>query len=60
LTLNIPLSFPENIIKKIDEDRRDVNRSRYVVRLIEQAYNHSHCQIKNDTMAKTPLNDFGK
>jgi hypothetical protein len=58
LALNITLSFPENIIKKIDEDRRDVNRSRYVVRLIEQAYSHSNCQIVNNT--KVPSKDFGK
>lgn len=36
--LSITLTLPEYIINKIDHDRKDVNRSRYVLRLIEKAY----------------------
>jgi len=32
------LSLPENIFEKIDSERGDINRSRYVTRLIEKAY----------------------
>ena len=38
MSVNITLTLPESIIHKIDEERKDVNRSRYVLRLIESAY----------------------
>ncbi len=31
------ISLPENIIKIIDENRGDINRSRYILRLIEKS-----------------------
>jgi metal-responsive CopG/Arc/MetJ family transcriptional regulator len=34
----IGISFNEELIKKIDRDRGDVSRSRFVQRLIEEAY----------------------
>jgi metal-responsive CopG/Arc/MetJ family transcriptional regulator len=34
----LSLSIPEEMFNKIDSDRGDVNRSRYVMRLIEKAY----------------------
>jgi hypothetical protein len=38
MTVNITLAFPEAMIEKIDRNRGDVNRSRFVLRLIEFAY----------------------
>lgn len=32
------ISFDEELIKKIDRDRGDVSRSRFIRRLIEEAY----------------------
>ena len=35
----ICLTLPGTIIQKIDSDRQDVSRSRFVLRLLEKAYN---------------------
>jgi hypothetical protein len=34
----VGLSIPEDVLDRIDKDRCDVSRSRYLLRLIEQAY----------------------
>ena len=34
----VSLTFPKEMLDKIDESRGDVSRSRYVLRLIEKAY----------------------
>ena len=39
MSINVTLTIPETIIRKIDRDRRLVNRSKFVVHLIELAYN---------------------
>jgi hypothetical protein len=36
--LIIGVSLPEGLIQKIDEDRGDISRSRFLQRLVEQAY----------------------
>jgi hypothetical protein len=38
MTINVTLAFPEAILKKIDRHRGDINRSKFVVRLLEFAY----------------------
>jgi hypothetical protein len=53
MTVNITLTFPETVIKKIDKDRHDVNRSRYILRLIEQAY--LNCGTKVDVKKQMEL-----
>ncbi len=45
--INITLSFPEFMIQKIDMTRGDVNRSKYVLRLIEVGYQNLESQNKN-------------
>jgi metal-responsive CopG/Arc/MetJ family transcriptional regulator len=35
----ICVTLPEKLIQKIDSDRHDVSRSRFVMRLLEKAYN---------------------
>ena len=34
----ITLTLPNQLVQKIDSDRGDVNRSRFVLRLLEKAY----------------------
>jgi len=34
----ITLTFPESMIRKIDQDRGNINRSKFVVGLIKRAY----------------------
>lgn len=35
----VSLTFPKEILAKIDYSRGDIPRSRYILRLIEKAYN---------------------
>ncbi|MPZ06067.1 MAG: hypothetical protein GEU26_06555 [Nitrososphaeraceae archaeon] len=37
---HISITIPERVIKKIDRDRGDINRSRYILRLLERAYDN--------------------
>ena len=38
MTKNITVSLPESILSGIDSKRGDVNRSRYLLRIIEESY----------------------
>jgi hypothetical protein len=38
MSVNITLSFPEKVINRIDKERGDINRSKFVLRLLEKAY----------------------
>jgi hypothetical protein len=40
------LSLPIELMEKIDSDRKDVSRSRFLLRLLEKAYNTNVPQIK--------------
>ena len=55
MTVNVTLTFPERVIEKIDADRHDVNRSKYVVKLIEEAYKNStrHCVNNKKLLQRT-------
>jgi metal-responsive CopG/Arc/MetJ family transcriptional regulator len=35
---NISITIPQKVVEKIDKDRGDINRSRYILRLLERAY----------------------
>jgi hypothetical protein len=37
-TFTVGISFPKNLIEKIDSDRGDVSRSKFIVRALEKAY----------------------
>jgi metal-responsive CopG/Arc/MetJ family transcriptional regulator len=37
MTINVTLSLPELVINRIDKERGDINRSRYITRLLEQS-----------------------
>ena len=41
----ICVTLPEKLIQKIDSDRHDVSRSRFVLRLLEKAYNLEEGEI---------------
>ena len=43
----VSLTFPKEILDKIDESRGDVSRSRYVLRLIEKAYDVQVKEVEN-------------
>jgi hypothetical protein len=42
----VGISLPRNILGKIDADRGDVSRSRFLLRIIERVYSSSHQEEK--------------
>jgi hypothetical protein len=38
MVINISLTLPEGWIQKIDRERGDINRSKYILRLLEAGY----------------------
>jgi hypothetical protein len=45
MAIIVCLTLPQKILEKIDKERGDINRSRYVLRLLEKAYKNE--QIRN-------------
>jgi hypothetical protein len=39
-SIPIGVSIPENILEQIDKDRKDVPRSRYLLRVLERSYSN--------------------
>ncbi len=37
-TISVGISFPKKVIEQIDTDRKDIPRSRYLLRLIERSH----------------------
>ena len=37
-TISVGISFPKKVIEQIDMDRKDIPRSRYLLRLIERSH----------------------
>jgi hypothetical protein len=48
-TVSITLTLPEEVVHRIDRERGDVNRSRYLLRLIETGY---RCNQKKEGGSK--------
>jgi hypothetical protein len=46
-TVSITLTLPEKIVHRIDRERGDVNRSKYVLRMIETGYRNNQ-EIKGE------------
>jgi metal-responsive CopG/Arc/MetJ family transcriptional regulator len=42
--MSVGISLPEQIVEKIDRDRGDVSRSRFLLRLVEHAYKEREVQ----------------
>lgn len=38
MAVNISVTLPEDIVTKIDLERGDINRSKFLLRLIQKAY----------------------
>jgi hypothetical protein len=51
----IGISLPKEIIKKIDAERLDVPRSRYILRLIENVYREEKKNITTDNKRQQKL-----
>jgi hypothetical protein len=47
-TIAVGISFPKKIMAKIDSERGDVPRSRFLLRLLEDRYTNTHIQIENN------------
>ena len=45
MSISITLTFPECMISRIDKDRGDINRSKFILRLIEKAYGKSDWSV---------------
>lgn len=37
-SISVGISFPKKVIEKIDEERGDVSRSKYLLKIIERSY----------------------
>jgi len=48
----ITFSLPKEILKKIDADKGDISRSRYLLRLIEKAYGYEVSAEGGDGLTK--------
>jgi hypothetical protein len=47
-TIGVGVSMPSNIISKIDAERGDISRSRFLLRLLERVYANSSPSIQTD------------
>ncbi len=52
LAIAVGISLPQNILGRIDADRGDVSRSRFLLRIIERVYNTNLLQDERNTSAK--------
>jgi metal-responsive CopG/Arc/MetJ family transcriptional regulator len=44
--ISVGISFPKELLEKIDKERQDIPRSKYVMRIIERLY------VKNEARRK--------
>ena len=47
-TISVGISFPKKVIEQIDMDRKDIPRSRYLLRLLERS--HRERNIKKSSL----------
>jgi hypothetical protein len=47
-TIGVGVSMPKNIVSKIDAERGDVPRSRYLLRLLEKVYANTPIDTENN------------
>jgi metal-responsive CopG/Arc/MetJ family transcriptional regulator len=52
LTSAVSLTFPKEMLAKIDESRGDVSRSRYVLRIIEKFYKDDDNDVQGQCQGK--------
>jgi len=51
----IGISLPKDIIKKIDIERQDIPRSKYLLRIIEKLYQKKETKKTNDSLDSSSL-----
>ena len=51
----IGISLPKDIIKKIDIERQDIPRSKYLLRIIEKLYQKKETNETNDSLDSSSL-----
>lgn len=56
-SIPIGISLPTNIVKKIDKERGDIPRSRYVLRILEQIYLKEPTDQRSDTSSNLCSSD---
>jgi metal-responsive CopG/Arc/MetJ family transcriptional regulator len=49
MIVKVTLSLPDKVIQAIDHDRGDIARSRFVMRLIEKAYQQPNEELQQGT-----------
>jgi metal-responsive CopG/Arc/MetJ family transcriptional regulator len=55
--VSITITLPEKIVNKIDAERGDINRSKYILRLLEHAYNLDSDSHRSSTRASLTTED---
>ena len=50
MTVNINVSLPEFLVNKIDQQRGDIPRSKFILRLLERAYRFENTQIQSEAV----------
>ena len=53
MSVNISITLPENVLQWIDKVRGDINRSKYIVKLLEAGCNNIKEQNKRLLQAET-------
>ena len=51
--ISVGISLPREILQQIDEQRKDISRSRFILRLLEKSFPSNHTP-----KPKTPLSEF--
>jgi hypothetical protein len=51
-TIGVGVSMPKNIVSKIDAERGDVPRSRFLLRLLEKVYANTPIETENNESRK--------
>jgi hypothetical protein len=54
-SIPVGVSIPENILEQIDKDRKDVSRSRYLLRVLERSYSNQKEQTDSSASRIGPL-----
>ena len=54
-SIPVGISIPENILEQIDKDRKDVPRSRYLLRALERSHNNQKGQPDSSASRIGPL-----
>jgi hypothetical protein len=47
-TIAVGISFPKKVMAKIDSERGDIPRSRFLLRLLEDRYTNTHIKMENN------------